>query len=213
MPQFLRFPLFTLLLVGLAAQAQAGPVFEFSTKVSAALAPGLASDPPTGDTAVVSIAPAGDLTFTTNSGVDVDAGLTGGADLNFGQVFYTPSAGGTLNDFVVNFNYQLALTANGQTGYVNLLGQVSGSAAGGADGAINTTTTILSFASDPILHLGDTAFILKVKSATGPGSSGAPGTLQVNISAVAVPEPTSVVMLGLGVVGGVTLLRRRRRRA
>ena len=79
--------------------------------------------------------------------------------------------------------------------------------------AINSTPTILSFASDPVLYLGDTAFILTVKSATGPGSSGAPGTLQVNISTVAIPEPTSVVMLGLGAVAGIAVLRQRRRSA
>jgi len=213
-----RISLLAVAVVGLSARAQAGPVFDFATTVSAAVAPEAPINPPGSSTALVSIAPAGDLNFTTNSGSNIDASLAGGADINFGEIQFLPSGGGSISPFDVNFNYLLALTANGETAYLNLLGHVSGSATSSGSplsSGINASVQIFSFASDPIIKLGDTMFKLAIRTTTGPGSSGEVGVLQVNVQAMpaAVPEPASVVMLGLGAIAGIGVLRRFRRTA
>jgi hypothetical protein len=168
---------------------------------------------------VVNIGGGNTLTFSgNNSAIPIDGTLTSGADINFGDITYTPS--GT-NDgvfaYTVSYNYTVAVTdvMGGDVHNFNFTGSITGNVNGEPPAAINGN--VFNFAVSPtsqVYNLG--TYDATNKGGTGPGSSGGvltDGTLQGNISAASVPEPASVFLVGVGGLGLLAVARRRSTRA
>ncbi|MFO0890158.1 MAG: PEP-CTERM sorting domain-containing protein [Isosphaeraceae bacterium] len=108
----------------------------------------------------------------------------------------------------MNFNYEVTITdlGSGLTGTVNFTGKLSGSARG-------TPRSISGSFSDydvvpKSIQIGSTVYLVSIQPSFGPGAT-YDGVLLGNISVV--PEPTSCLLLGLGVLGAGLGLRRFRR--
>jgi len=199
----------------LARPADANTTFFYASSVNAAFAPTLPTNPPSFGAAVLGLGPgagAGSLTFTPNSGTGpIDGSLPGGADINFATITFNGGSDSTVAAFAVNFNFLVTFTdeASPFSGTVNITGQIAGSAQGGDRPAINSTIT--NYAVSPSsLEIGEGAgkaiYTVSVGPAVGPGSF-FDGVLQANIRVVPIPEPTSAVLVGLGLLA----LRRRPR--
>jgi hypothetical protein len=196
-----------------ATQAQAGSLFDYSATVNAATSPTLPANPPGFGAAVIAIGNGNSLTFTTNTAAAIDGTLSGGADINFGNIIFNASGSNTVTPYAVNFNYEISITdqPSGDVGTVNFTGQVNGTARG-TPRAINSTITNYAVAPQQLI-LGGSSYLISVTSVIGPGSF-FDGVLQGNIQIVPVPEPSSIV-LGLAVFAGVALaaVRKKTRRA
>ncbi|WP_165070388.1 PEP-CTERM sorting domain-containing protein [Paludisphaera rhizosphaerae] len=189
----------------------AGPIFDYVSTVNVATAPTLPGNPPGFGAAVISIGAGNSLTFTTNTGTSINGGLPGGADINYGNIIFNASGSDTVVSYAVNFNYQLTITdrPSGLTGTINFTGQVTGSAQGSPRG-INSMIVNYDVAPKTLTLAGYT-YTLSIKPSTGPGSL-FDGVLQGNVQVTAVvPEPSSIALLGLGSLGGLAAVLRRRR--
>ena len=198
----------SLAVLGLAAgrPAEAGPIFDYTSTVNAATAPGVVTNPPGFSTSVIAIGSGNSLSFTTNNGSGIDGSLPGGADINYATIVFNASANSTVVAYAVNFNYAVTITdeLSGETGTVNFTGQISGSAKG-SPRAINSTIT--SYAVGPgVLALGDSYYTVSIGPSVGPGSF-FDGVLQGRIEVTPIPEPASAVLVGAGLLA---LCRRRR---
>src|SRR4051812_42335621 len=195
----------TLLVIELVwvPQVQAGSIFDYTATVNVATAPTLPTNPPGFGAAVIAIGNGNSLTFTTNTAAGIDGTLSGGADINFGNIIFNASASNTVTPYAVNFNYEISIVdqPSGDVGTVNFTGQVSGTARG-APRAINSTITGYTAAPQQLI-LGGSNYLISVTSVIGPGSF-FDGVLQGNIQIVPVPEPSTLI-LGLAAFAALGL--------
>lgn len=194
--------------LGSMRDATAGPIFDYVSTVNVDTSPMLPDNPPGSGFAIIGIGEGNSLTFTTNTVSGIDGSLPGGADISYGTIDFNPSASSTVVNYAVNFNYEVTITdqPSGFTGTVNFTGQVKGFAKGNSK-AINSS--ILSYDVKPkTLTLDGYKFIISVAVSNGP-STGMLGVLKGNIEVIPVPEPASILMVGLGGVGLVLIQRRR----
>jgi hypothetical protein len=141
-------------------------------------------------------------------------GSTGGGttptQIVFGNSSITSTAPVTAPDsFSLDYAYEVAITdtTSGLTGSVFLQGTLSGKAASTASLVFNTYTAPLS----GTVTLGNQVYTVTDFAFTPPSVAGAlPGSFSAFVTSTTVPEPTSVVLLGLGGVGALGLLRRRK---
>lgn len=167
-------------------------------------------------------------TFTTPGGTTVNLGniaagpFTVGSPLsaNVGNIGVTTTS--TAGDsFTVNYTINGTLTNNGQTITASVTGTLTFTSiitASGAYGGIITNSYNPPFSVGPSPPTGGAIFNITVQSAgsnfSAPGVASTDaftGSFSAIITSSVVPEPTSVVMMGLGVVGVVGLARRHRR--
>jgi PEP-CTERM motif len=189
--------------------------FQYVTGVAAQLGAVVPGNPIVGaGPIVVAIGNGNSLTFSgNNSLLPIDSTLPGGANINFGDVAFTPDpTNTTVTPYTVSYNYTVALkdVDGGDIHNFNFVGMIQGLALGGANPAVNGNVMNFSVSPSSIAYLLGTYSALN-NGGTGPGSSGGVltnGTLQGNIQS-AVPEPASLTLIGLGGLG-LTVLRRRR---
>ncbi len=145
------------------------------------------------------------FTLTANSVSGVDG--TGGANVTYGNSAITATSG-TKDTFSGSYDFTVTFTVGAATKTVDFTGTYSG--------YIDSTATNLHFSvptiSSTSFTLGGASFLLSSSSVTPPAVTGGIGSFSVLVSATAVPEPTSLALLGLG-CGAFGLVRRKMARA
>lgn len=192
--------------------------FSYSTFVSATSTP----PPPTPTTTTASVTQGGvEVTLTGLPSPAPANALPPGTDIVFGNIAVNASAlaNGTTQAISIAYDFRVTVTDLGtpnSTAFNDITGMLGGSVTRTASGTFqfNITNTYLptnytippsgAFPSGTIYQVFANAF-------TPPG--GNPGTFGAHVTANAVPEPSSVVLIGLGGLGAVFALRRRRARA
>jgi len=203
-------PLFAL---GQSAKAAVTP-FTYTTTIT----PSVANSTPGGNASVDFFG----ITSTTN-GTSPDAPAS--ADYSAGTLQLvnntpgTPFAGESFN---VPYTIAVTITANGFTKTLNLSAVLTGTI-DSPPGATSTTASTFSTVPGPVSDTFGNA-VLTITGISGkyfgaPGSPsastntpGGPGSLTFTIGTSAVPEPTSVILMGLGGIGALGLFRRRKAR-
>ena len=183
---------------GTEAQAAFG-VFNFASTINS----------PAGG---VHVLPGGNSSFnyTTNAGNGVNGALTGGADVIIGRVDFNPGATPTtFTPYTSSFDYSVTVTDvdSGDSGAVTATGTFQGMYVGGGNAAVNAQ--LIGYTVAPsVLNLGGTTYVISTAASAGPGSSDDLGVLRLNVQAI--PEPGSMALVGVGIVGLMGLRWRRR---
>lgn len=204
----------SMLLAGLvwARDTKAAAFFGYTTTVRADIAPTLPDNPPGFPLASVPIGNGNRIAFLTNGARPFNASLTGGADINFGTINFNPSTNDIFTPYSINFNYEVVITDLNTTesGTVNFTGNISGNAVGTFK-AVNSKITDYT-ATPQRLFLGGNNYLVSASSVVGPGSM-FNGVLQANVQISAVPEPSTLILGGLGAIAslGIVTLRKRKR--
>lgn len=201
----------SLLLAGLVSVQNANAaLFDYAASVNVATAPTLPSNPPGFGSAIIAIGNGNSLTFNTNSASGIDGSLDGGADINFGTIVFNPSLNSTSSPYAVEFNYLIQITDvdSGFVGLVNFTGEVSGTARG-TPKAINSKITDYTVTPGELI-LGNNKYIVSVTNVIGPGSA-FDGVLQGNIQVIAIPEASTLVLGGLGMLASISAVGLRKR--
>ncbi len=205
-----------------ATAAQAS--FVYSTTVTVANDPTPAPAPPGVVSQSIGIGNGNSLVFTgTQISVPADQTVSGGADINFGSVSFTPDANNNATTpFHVNYDFQVTITdqTTGMSKVVDFTGSLTGSATGGVASGVAISSTVNSTGANPtMLDFGSGVFYsILDKGGVGPGTAGGTrtdGTFQANLSSPAtVPEPSSFAMLTFGgLLFGLVARRRMARHA
>jgi len=142
-------------------------------------------------------------------------GITFGA-IHVGNV--TPSPGGAVDSFALNFTYVITLTdyptfltppgPGNPTGTVSVTGRIDASFGnGGGNGLISA----LSFAGSNVINFSNGQRYTFTALGADPiiGASGNPSSVSAILTAVTVPEPASLSLLGLGGLGAWRWARRK----
>jgi len=201
------------LAVTLGAENVARADYSYSTSISVTSAPGATSitNTATGSTVVF-----GGTTVTLTDVSRLTPPLytvPGPNTINIGDVAVTTTTPLTSSD-TFNINYLDFFTLNNvpppgtaQSGSFPLTGTLSLTGVNTGNGIVSNAYTGATSASG---NLGGVTFTGSTSNFAPPTVNGAGGSLGGLISATAVPEPVSVLMLGLG-LGGVGLMRFRKR--
>jgi hypothetical protein len=157
------------------------------------------------------------FTFHTNSTVLASPSPS---NLNFGPIT-VDAAAGTLTTYSFGFSYILTITDFGNNPFGPSLGTGTATFSGRVDGTLginggipSTTLNINSLAPTfALVSTGAATFLVFNATDSDPGPSGGGGFIPGSISArlTAVPEPTSMALLGIGGASLWGLAQRRRR--
>ena len=219
---------------GTEARAAFGQ-FKYTTQVTVPVEMGGANTAPIGSDAgqLLFMDLVNDSTMTTTVSNPIASANSGGADINLSTIEYLPGTG--TSSFSIPFTVDVYLwdvdtgsppagpnaglpgslatvPPGAPLGKVTASYVISGMATGGTAPSINSTITRVSLAPT-MVSLGDTQYNISFKTETGPSSfPGFPGLLLpgvVQLNVVAVPEPGSLALVGIGLAGLAGLRWRR----
>jgi len=148
------------------------------------------------------------LLALNSNGVTSDAS-SGGTDISFGAVDGSRNTGAATETILFNFTYTLTITGTTTpgTGTTTLTGQISGTMGENA-----TNLAVLNFApqSGVVTTSGGETYDV---STIAPAAVGGDNftTLAAHVTSRAIPEPGSLTLLGLGGMGVLGMLHRRRK--
>ncbi len=177
--------------LALGASSFADVIFDYSTSVT-----------PSG---TVSGTHGNAFKLSANSVTGVDG--AGGANVTYGNSEIT-STNSKKDTFSGSYDFTVTFTVGGFTKDVDFAGTYSGIV--GSHGTnLHFSTPTPSVSS---FLLGGASFVLSDSSVTPPAVGGGIGSFSVLVTAAAVPEPTSLALLGMGGAGAFGLFRRMKAR-
>jgi len=156
--------------------------------------------------------------FTGVGPVSTSADTANPTDVKLGTVSYTDTSGSAFGSVPFSTNYTYTLNITGASNTVDVTGNLSGTITGGTSGdSANTNPSFPSSIAPPTVTIGGQQFVVIAtagKYFNAPGSPPSLGTGEAGgftIQLKAVPEPASMVLMGIGGLGTLGLFLRRRK--